>query len=87
MCSLGICGHCGKPIAEGKKTCGATMGVCTICKLPIHPHCFGEHRLMHRNQERLAQSMKTTNNNLISRILVFIKAKMHFLNKETSIEG
>ena len=87
MRSLGVCGQCGKPIAQGKKTCGATMAVCTICKLPIHPHCLGEHRLMHRNQERLAQNMKETNNNLISRILFFISTRIHFLKKESTTEN
>ena len=87
MRSLGICAHCGKPIAQGKKTCGATMGVCTICKLPIHPHCLGEHRLMHRNHERLTQSIKETNNNLISRILFFIRTRIHYLRKESSTES
>jgi hypothetical protein len=48
---LGNCGHCGKSIQETKKTCGATYVTCGKCKTLIHPHCIGEHKLMHRNQE------------------------------------
>ena len=48
---LGNCGHCGKSIQETRKTCGATYATCGKCKTLIHPHCIGEHKLMHRNQE------------------------------------
>ena len=51
MGSLGRCVHCGKSIEEGKKTCGATFAVCNRCKAPLHPHCIGEHKLLHSNQD------------------------------------
>ena len=54
---LGKCGHCGKSIGESKKTCGATIAVCRICKLPLHPNCLGEHRLMHNNQNYYAKKL------------------------------
>jgi hypothetical protein len=52
---LGKCGHCGKSLDSGKKTCGATFAVCNKCKLPLHPHCKGEHRLVHNRQDYWAK--------------------------------
>ncbi len=87
MRSLGVCGQCGKPIAQGKKTCGATMAVCSRCKLPIHPHCLGEHRLMHRNQERVAQSFRVSDNAFISKIISFVRTKILFIKEEPLTES
>jgi hypothetical protein len=87
MSSLGFCAQCGKSIAQGKKTCGATMAVCTRCKLPIHPHCLGEHRLMHRNQERVTQSLKVSDNPIISKIISFIRTRILFIKEEKPSEN
>ncbi len=84
---LGVCGQCGKPIAQGKKTCGATMAVCARCKLPIHPHCLGEHRLMHKNQERIAHSLRVSDNAFLSKILSFIRTKILSIKEKPSIES
>ena len=66
---LGNCGHCGKSIQEAKKTCGATYITCKKCKTLIHPHCIGEHRLMHNNQEHFVKNLKEEeNHNLFSKI-------------------
>ena len=87
MRSLGVCGQCGKPIAQGKKTCGATLAMCTLCKLPIHPHCLGEHRLMHRNQERIIQNLGDSYNSCISKIISFIQARILRIKEETPSEN
>ncbi len=52
---VGKCGHCGKSLDQGRKTCGATFSVCNKCKMPLHPHCMGEHRLVHNRQEYWAK--------------------------------
>jgi hypothetical protein len=67
---LGNCGHCGKSIQETKKTCGATYVTCKKCKTLIHPHCIGEHRLMHRNQELyIKQLSRGEETSFLSRIV------------------
>ncbi len=52
---MGKCGHCGKSLDSGKKTCGATWAICNKCKMPLHPHCKGEHRLVHNRQDYWAK--------------------------------
>lgn len=66
---LGNCGHCGKSIQETRKTCGATYLTCRKCKTLIHPHCIGEHKLMHRNQELYAKQLnKGEETSILSKI-------------------
>lgn len=52
---LGRCGQCGKSLDAGKKTCGASFAICKKCKMPLHPHCMGEHRLMHNRLDIMAK--------------------------------
>lgn len=66
---LGKCGQCGKSIQETKKTCGATYVVCGKCKTLIHPHCIGEHKLMHNNQEYFVKHMGKEEGSFLARIL------------------
>ena len=71
---LGNCGQCGKSIQETKKTCGATYSVCRRCKMLIHPHCWGEHRLMHNNQDYYVKHIsKKGDTSFISRIFNSVK--------------
>jgi hypothetical protein len=66
---LGNCSQCGKSIQETKKTCGATYIVCKQCKTLIHPHCIGEHRLMHNNQNYYVKKLNIKEDiSLFSRI-------------------
>jgi len=73
MSFFGRCGQCGRPIEESKKTCGANMVVCKKCKMIIHIHCIGEHRLRHRNEERALKSSANNGQGPFSRFLAFIK--------------
>ncbi|MHA2358171.1 MAG: hypothetical protein ACXABK_05335, partial [Candidatus Heimdallarchaeaceae archaeon] len=75
------CGHCGKSIGESKKTCGATMAFCKICKLPLHPHCLGEHRFMHRNQDLMVKNLNEDYSDT-----VLTKISKFFRNLFTSAE-
>ncbi len=78
---LGNCGHCSKPIGESKKTCGASYAVCRRCKVLLHPHCLGEHRLMHNNQDYyLKHTTKQDNLSLISKIISLIRNKFSSSN-------
>ena len=67
---FGNCGQCGRPIEESKKTCGANMVICKKCKMLIHVHCIGEHRLRHKtiNDELKASGGNANANSLFSRI-------------------
>jgi hypothetical protein len=68
------CGHCGKSLDEGKKTCGASFAICNKCKMLIHPHCMGEHKLLHNHQDNIAKyATKTKPVSILSRIFNFIK--------------
>ena len=72
---LGNCGQCGKSIQETNKTCGATYAVCRQCKMLIHPHCLGEHRLMHRNQANYVKYViKKNDTSFISKIFNNVKS-------------
>jgi hypothetical protein len=71
---LGNCGQCGKSIQQTNKTCGATYAVCGKCKMLIHPHCLGEHKLMHNNQEYYAKHIgKEGYSSFISKFLNNVK--------------
>lgn len=71
---FGNCGQCGKSLDEGKKTCGASFAMCNKCKMLIHPHCMGEHRLMHNRQDNIAKyATKRTPASILARIFQFIK--------------
>jgi len=71
---FGNCGQCGRPIEESKKTCGANFVICNKCKMMIHVHCIGEHRLRHKNLENQLKGNKNTENeSIISKILIPIK--------------
>ena len=73
---LGNCGQCGKPIGESKKTCGATYAVCRRCKVLLHPHCLGEHRLMHNNKDYYLKHIHRQENlSPISKLISFIRNK------------
>ena len=79
---LGNCGHCGKSIQETKKTCGATYVTCGKCKTLIHPHCIGEHKLMHRNQELYVKQLnKEEETPILLRIARYFKSLIS-LSKE-----
>jgi len=74
---FGKCGQCGKSLDQGKKTCGASFAVCNKCKMLIHPHCMGEHRLMHNRQDNIAKN--ATNNDfdsVFSKSFDLIKEKL-----------
>ncbi len=72
---MGKCGHCGKSLDSGKKTCGATWAICNKCKMPLHPHCKGEHRLVHNRQDYWAKEAVKgeKQETLLTKILVTIK--------------
>lgn len=74
---FGKCGQCGQSLDQGKKTCGASFAVCNKCKMLLHPHCMGEHRLMHNHQENIAKY--TTNDefdSVFSKSFAFLKEKL-----------
>ncbi len=73
MSFFGRCGQCGRPIEESKRTCGANMVVCNKCKMIIHIHCIGEHKLRHKNEEQAVKSSVNPDQGLFSRFLASIK--------------
>ena len=73
MSFFGRCGQCGRPIEESKKTCGANMVVCNKCKMIIHIHCIGEHKLRHKTEEQAVKSSVNPDQSLFSRFLESIK--------------
>ena len=76
MAIFGKCGQCGKPIGQAKKTCGASFAVCNKCKVMLHPHCLGEHRLLHRNRDNMIKDAVNDNtNSLISKVFSSIREK------------
>ncbi len=74
---FGKCAQCGRSLDEGKKTCGASFAICKKCKMLIHPHCMGEHRLMHNRQDMIAKyATKNEYDSVFSRTIAFIKEKL-----------
>ena len=73
MSFFGRCGQCGRPIEESKRTCGANMVVCNKCKMIIHIHCIGEHKLRHKTEEQVVKSSVNPDQSLFSRFLESIK--------------
>lgn len=77
MAVFGKCGQCGKSLDQGKKTCGASFAVCNKCKMLIHPHCMGEHRLMHNRQDNIAKYVtKDDFDSVFSKSFASIKEKL-----------
>ena len=76
---LGNCGQCGRSIQATNKTCGATYATCRRCKMLIHPHCLGEHRLMHNNQDYYVKHIsKEGNTSFISKFLNSVRNLLSF---------
>ena len=76
MAIMGRCGQCGKPIGESKKTCGASYAICNKCKTLLHPHCIGEHRLMHNNRDNIIKDAANDDtNSLLTRVFDSIREK------------
>ena len=83
MSIFGKCGHCGKPIGQGKKTCGASFAVCKICKVMLHPHCIGEHRFYHSNRDTIIKNaVSDDTNSLLSKVFSSIREK--FVKEKTN---
>ena len=74
---FGKCAQCGKSLDQGKKTCGASFAVCNKCKMLLHPHCMGEHRLMHNRQDNVAKFATSDDfDSVFSKSFDFIKEKL-----------